>query len=45
VRSAGPGSARLAKLLATIGQQFHDTLSRMGADAIEHIAEVIPAAK
>jgi len=45
VRSAGPGGAGLAKLLPTIGQQFLDTLGQLGAEAIEHIAEVIPAAK
>jgi hypothetical protein len=45
VRSAGPGSAGLAKLSATIGQPFLDTLGQMGAHAIEPIAEVIPAAK
>jgi hypothetical protein len=45
VRSAPPGSAGLAKLSATIGRPFLDTPGQMGAHAIEHIAEVIPAAK
>ena len=39
-RSISSGAAGLAQLLPTVGQQLIDPLGRMGADAIQRIAEV-----